>query len=375
MTSPQVRTLIIVIVLFISLLFLLSNREAFSPSKLTSSSSSSSLNISLHNDTTTTSALPPIPNIVNLVYLVDDESTTKTLRFEFSHYLSVYAAWHHQRPSSIILHTNVDPAVIEKARSGISGKWSRLLLETPGMEIRKVVRPDKTARGDTIGPMEHKSDFVRVEAVREVGGLYIDFDVFLLRPLHVLLRAGFGAVVGREAGDDINSGVFLTRPRGLLISQWADDMSRLYDGSWLSHSNHALTRIAERLVGEASGEALIMERNAFAPGGWGNEDYDRLWAVHDEDDGGAGGGAGGAGSAGDGNEASPPSWAVDWSRTYMLHAFMPYRAGYEPHGFHRLHPRYVLERRSNFARALYPLVRMMEEDGLVGRNDTFDGRE
>ncbi|RDA93040.1 hypothetical protein CP533_0693 [Ophiocordyceps camponoti-saundersi (nom. inval.)] len=348
MTYPQLRTSLLIITLLTITLLLLTNRSplSLSPHNLS------------HPPPTTANESTTIPNIVNLVHLLDPTSPTPTdLTFEFSQYLSVYAAFHHLHPPTILLHTDASALAISRARAGHSGKWTRLLLEMPGLVIKDVVRPDVTSMGSVIGPMEHKSDFVRVEALREVGGLYIDFDVFVLRSLRSLFDAGFGAVVGREFTDDINSGAFLTRPHGELITAWADDMPRFYDGSWLRHSNYALTSIAERLVGEASGDVLIMERNAFAPGGWEPQDLDRLWAVHDE---------------GDGEDVS---WPVDWSRTYLLHAFMPYRNKHPVHGFDRVDPRYVLERRSNFARALYPLVSMMEEKGLVERNDTFDGRE
>ncbi|PFH61159.1 hypothetical protein XA68_18042 [Ophiocordyceps unilateralis] len=300
-----------------------------------------------------------IPNVVNLVYLM--ESERDNLAFEFSHFLSVYSAWHHLGPKSIYLHTNADASTIQRARWGQTGKWARLLLEIPGLQIRQVVSPNVTTRegghDQVIRFAEHKSDFVRVEAARELGGLYIDFDVFVLRDLQPLRNAGFGAVVGREVTDQVNSGIFLTRPHGKLISQWAEDMPRLYDGGWVTHSNLALTNIAEKLVADAPGEVLIMERNAFAPGGWGNADYDHLWATHES------------------NDTQDSSWQVDWSRTYMLHAFMPYRARHKVHGFHRLHPRYVLGRRSNFARALYPVVSLLHKEGVVDWNDTFDGLE
>ncbi|KAF4589234.1 glycosyl transferase [Ophiocordyceps camponoti-floridani] len=297
-----------------------------------------------------------IPNLVNLVYLVPSE--TSDLGFEFSHFLCAYAARHHLGPTShLLLHTNADTASVARARTGQSGKWARLLLGLPGLRVRHVSSPNATGPeergGKPLRYAEHRSDFVRVAAAREFGGLYIDFDVFVLRDLRPLREAGFGAVVGREVTDQVNSGVFLTRPNGLLISRWEERMPVVYDGGWVTHSNVALTRISESLVSESPGSVLIMERNAFAPGGWGDQDYDRLWGTHREEETG---------------------WEVDYSRTYMLHAFMPYRAGHAVRGFDRLLPRYVLERRSNFARALYPVVSLMLEQRLVGWNDSFDGR-
>ncbi|PHH69175.1 hypothetical protein CDD80_6967 [Ophiocordyceps camponoti-rufipedis] len=343
MAPPPLKAIITALIITASLFYLFHQHE---PPLLTASKPPSPNN-------------KTIPNLVNLVYLVPSE--TSDVAFEFSHFLCAYAARHHLGPTShLVLHTNADAASLARARAGQSGKWARLLLDLPGLRVRHVVSPNATTTDPGAKPLrfgEHRSDFVRVAAAREFGGLYIDFDVFVLRDLRPLREAGFGAVVGREVTDQVNSGVFLTRPNSLLITRWEESMPRVYDGEWVTHSNVALTRISETLVSESPGSVLIMERNAFNPGGWRNEDYDGLWGTHDDDD-----------------DDDDKGWELDYSRTYMLHAFMPYRARHPVHGFDRLLPRYVLERRSNFARALYPVVSVMLEDRLVDWNDTFDGR-
>ncbi|KMQ81966.1 glycosyl transferase, partial [Lasius niger] len=211
----------------------------------------------------------------------------------------------------------------------------------PELEVRPVTNPTHTDSGKELRFAEHRSDFARVAAVRDSGGVYLDFDVFALRDVRPLRETGFAAIVGREVTDQINSGIFMTRHHSTLISAWAAEMHRDYDGCWVTHSNLALTRIAERLVA-APREVLIMERHALGPGGWGNDDYDRLWGVHDDVPSALAGVNPGDPLPPD--ASPPPQWAIDWSRTYLLHAFMPYRAHYTVKGFDYISPRYVLER-------------------------------
>ncbi|KJZ71913.1 hypothetical protein HIM_08669 [Hirsutella minnesotensis 3608] len=309
-----------------------------------------------------------IPNQVHFVYLVKDASAN--ISFQFSHYLAMYAAWHHWQPTAIFLHTNAGDEAISRARSGHSSKWDRQVFEMPGLVVNHVSVPHRTNTGKKLRYAEHSSDFVRVQAVRDLGGVYVDFDAFALRDIKVLRRSGFNAVAGREVTGQINSGIFMSKKDGAVVRTWAEEMHKVYDGYWVTHSNLALTRIAEDAVAEP-GEMLIMERNALAPGGWGPLEYNSLWEAHDDVPSNLqhvnqGDRLPAVSSIG-------PPWVTNWSKTYILHAFMPYRANFTVKGFDYISPRYVLERRSNFARALYPLVKIMYEEGLVTIDDAFHG--
>ncbi|PHH73661.1 hypothetical protein CDD80_3643 [Ophiocordyceps camponoti-rufipedis] len=69
--------------------------------------------------------------------------------------------------------------------------------------------------------------------------------------------------------------------------------------------------------------------------------------------------------AGDADDDDDDAWALDYSDTYVLHAFSPRRARYQIEGFAGVTPAYVLANRSNFARAVQPVARYMLERGLV----------
>ncbi|KAJ6790103.1 hypothetical protein PWT90_02107 [Aphanocladium album] len=323
------------------------------------------------------SASAPIPNTVHYVYIL--ANTSGDFNFAFSEVMSIYAASHHLKPDAIYLHTNAPPEALERARSGAAGKYTQLLFAVPNLEIAHVTVPTHTRTGKAILAMEHKSDFVRVAAMRDYGGVYLDFDVHPLRDLRPLRESGFAAVTGRQQGDngEVNSGAFLTRPHARMIELWADGMHEAFDGQWSTHSNGALTIISEQLVAEDR-EVLIMERHAFAPGSWLQQDTIRLLEVHDEE----------TSSLDmmdpDGHlpqyepermmrfaRPKKPDWADDWARTYMLHAFNHNQRDVKVHGFDRITPRYILERKSNMARAVYPIARELYEQGHINVDDPY----
>lgn len=331
------------------------------------------------NDAPTPPSRESIPNQAHFVYVLADPAADFGLRF--SHYLSIYAAWRHWKPDTIYLHTNAHASSVERATNGTSGKWDRLVFNMPGLEVRHADVPTHAGNGKEIQGLEHQSDFVRVRAVRELGGVYIDWDVHALRDVRVLRESGFRAVAGRQLGGQVNSGVFMSVAGGRLLTLWEEGMHEAYTGGWTTHSNEVITKFAERLVAEP-GEALIVEREAFAPGSWNAEDNDMLFEVHDD-------APSNLASATQGDDALPSfeerfedrwerpadflPWERDWSRSYLLHAFSPHRFGHKVKGFEHITPRYVLERQSNFARAVYPIAREMFNEGLIEVDDSHLG--
>ncbi|KAL2752032.1 glycosyltransferase family 32 protein [Sodiomyces alcalophilus JCM 7366] len=319
-----------------------------------------------------------IPNQVHFVYVLADPAADFGLRF--SHYLSIYAAWRHWNPEKMYLHTNAHASSVDRATNGTSGKWDGLIFNMPGLEVRHAEVPTHADNGREIQDLEHKSDFVRVKAVRELGGVYIDWDVHALRDVRVLRESGFRAVAGRQLGGQVNSGVFMSVAGGKLMALWEEGMHEAYTGGWTTHSNEVITKFAERLVAEP-GEALIMEREAFAPGSWNAEDNDMLFAVHEDVPSNLANVTQGDALPGfdEGfadrweRPGDSPSWERDWPRSYMLHAFSPHRFGHKVTGFKHITPRYVLERRSNFARAVYPIAREMYNEGIIEIDDSHQG--
>ncbi|KAK1978091.1 hypothetical protein LZ30DRAFT_784431 [Colletotrichum cereale] len=302
-----------------------------------------------------------IPNQVHYVWAQTD--TSKDFLFTFEQYLSVYSAWYYWQPHTIYLHTNAHESTIARAREGVASKWAMRMLAIPGMKVNRVEMPTTTRHGTRFSFDEHISDFARVRAVHDYGGVYIDFDIQPLRDVAVLRRSGFNAIGGRQKDNNLNSGSFMSKKGSKMITKWMGMMHDVYDGRWTTHSNDALTVVARSLVPEA-GEMLIMDREAFAPVGWLFEDARELFGLHNE-------------------TASPleqhvpgqplpsydnsqrPSWARDFSASYLIHSFTPDWSLDPVPEVTGITPAYVLNRQSNFAVATYPVVRDMYHKGLV----------
>ncbi|KEY66573.1 hypothetical protein S7711_10523 [Stachybotrys chartarum IBT 7711] len=162
-----------------------------------------------------------IPNVVHFVYLVPD--LDGDFVFQFSHFLLIYGAWYYWQPSIIYIHTNAgtNGMGVMRARKGQAGKWAHHIFTLfENLEIRTMKVPSHADNGEEIKVMEHKSDFVRVRAVDELGGIYIDYDVHALRDIRVIRDSGFKAIAGRQKGGQINSGTFISARKSKMTKPW-----------------------------------------------------------------------------------------------------------------------------------------------------------
>ncbi|GFF74971.1 hypothetical protein IFM61606_07425 [Aspergillus udagawae] len=319
-----------------------------------------------------------IPNQVHYVYILRDADAD--FAFQFKHFLSLYSVLQHWHPDTIYLHTNANPKRIENARAGRTGKWSQLIFNTPNLRINHVEPPTVAGNGKPIDQIEHKSDFIRVSAVCEFGGIYLDWDAHPIRDIKVLRESGFNSVTGRQAGGEIMSGTFMAKKDALLLQMWKAEMHKVYDGGWTTHSNSVVTRLGQRLA-RLPGEVLIMEQDAFGPGSWTTSENILLYGIHNETESNLENATDckslpsyeeGVADRWD-RPQDFPSWEYDYSHTYILHAFSPARNGNPVQGFEHITPKYVLERQSNFARLLYPVTRDMCHAGFVEINDPYAG--
>src|SRR5436190_1860029 len=82
-------------------------------------------------------------------------------------------------PDRIYIHTDATPDAWHNAKDA-GDLWTRRVLAVPGVTPNFVVAPAATKHGVAIERIEHKSDIIRIEALRQFGGLYLDFDAIPL---------------------------------------------------------------------------------------------------------------------------------------------------------------------------------------------------
>ncbi|KAK0712743.1 hypothetical protein B0T26DRAFT_596577, partial [Lasiosphaeria miniovina] len=308
-----------------------------------------------------------IPNIVHYVWLLRDPHV---FRLSFKVFVSAYSSHYYFGPERIYIHTDASPDVFERARTS-DDVWTRRVLSLPGVTYRHAVAPVVTSKGVNIINMEHKADFVRIEALREFGGIYMDTDAIPLRDVAPLRRTGFANVVGGgvvltvEHTGFVNNGVMLARPHSILMGIWLEAAHQVFTGQWETASIHLLSDLAFRL-NAVPAEVLVLNPRAFSPVSWEYEGVRELFQPHPRRQLRA------ATTCLDAiayvRERDAPGahepWETDFSSTYILHAFDD-EVPHIPNWDHVVDLKYVLRRRSNYARAVYPAIWHAVEHGVI----------
>ncbi len=175
------------------------------------------------------SATPRIPNIFHFCFgLLPDAP------FGFLEYLAIKSAHAINCPERIYLHYQHE----------CSGIWWEKTKEL--VTLNKVEAPSEIY-GRPLHHYAHRSDVLRLMAVLEHGGVYLDIDTLCVRPFTDLLT--HECVLGKQKKrNGLCNAVILSEPRGEFLTAWLDQYRTFrscgHDRHWDEHSVRIPARLA-----------------------------------------------------------------------------------------------------------------------------------
>ena len=318
-----------------------------------------------------------IPNLVHFVYLVEDPSEPE-IKFTLHQFIAIYSAYYYLHPERIYIHTNLDEEIIDSILSDCSDTYVQAVGKIPNVVLSHHTAPNKTTSGKKIDKLPNKSDFIRTDVLKTYGGIYLDDDSYVLRDLRPFRYLGFEMVTGRQGNGQICPAALLSTPNNKMIIAYHALQDRVFDGGWATHATDLLTSLVVDFA-EPDHQSLILPQDTFFPGSWHKDDLEWLYQLHSE------------GPNGDPKRRNRPTtnltdfidhfklhpehdWERDWRLSYVLHGWtsalgkdLKEKERKElfknPQGGITLD--YVLTRRSNFARAVYPAVQDALDSGVI----------
>lgn len=160
-----------------------------------------------------------IPNRIHFVFGLDPAFGGKP--FSFIHFLAIASASAVNGPSEIIFH---------HAYEGSGEWWERA---RPLVRLNRVSAPE-AVHGRTVSHYAHKADVLRLEILRNEGGIYLDADTFCVRPFRPLLE--HSTVMGIEPNAGLCNAVILAEPGAPFITEWLARYGDFSGDDWRSHS-------------------------------------------------------------------------------------------------------------------------------------------
>lgn len=191
-------------------------------------------------------------SMVHIHFVYGLEADTAATNFTFLSYLALLSAYHHHKPNAVVhVHHHYT----------LAGHWFNLLQSELGPSLALHEVADVTAVfGRPVTHYAHKADIVRLQALQQYGGVYLDADVITIRPLHSLLAYttvlaeepiglgllnyaltlfydGYGSVVERMRGvDGLANAVIFAHANSPFIRSWYERYNSFDSSDWDYHS-------------------------------------------------------------------------------------------------------------------------------------------
>lgn len=160
-----------------------------------------------------------VPDIIHFIWLTGPNSRP----FSYINYLAVKAAALVHKPSKLLMHCNVAPE--DNPHWDNASKFFTLVPCNAPEEIR----------GVPIKYVQYQSDVLRMEILIQHGGIYIDSDMILLRPLHDLMDSSL--TLAEESPSSIANGVILAAPESEFLKIWQDKIPEaMKSPTWAYHA-------------------------------------------------------------------------------------------------------------------------------------------
>jgi hypothetical protein len=175
-----------------------------------------------------------IPNVVHFIYFNGPNSRD----FSYLNYLAVRAAHDIQQPDTIYMHYNTEPVG--------NPNWDRMKSYVTLAQIT----PPERLMGVKLGYVQYQADVVRLQKLLEHGGIYLDTDILMLKPLtpfmdrHCVMGAeGYVDHAADQHTSDvdkvgsISNAVIMAEPQCPFIRSWLDATPKaLLSKIWAYHA-------------------------------------------------------------------------------------------------------------------------------------------
>jgi hypothetical protein len=167
-----------------------------------------------------------IPNQFHFIFGLKEDFGGKP--FNILHYLAIKSAYDLNKPDAMYFYYTYEP----------SGKyWDKA---KPYLTLVQVEAPTEIF-GNPITHVAHKADIIRLQALYENGGIYMDMDTICVKSFEPLLKEktvlgvqGHGATPTMAYG--LCNAIMLAEPKSEFIEYWLSQYIDFNSNYWDSHS-------------------------------------------------------------------------------------------------------------------------------------------
>ncbi|CAG8496123.1 4693_t:CDS:2 [Cetraspora pellucida] len=192
-----------------------------------------------------------VPKILHYVYLNEDPNN---LPFNFIQWLAYTSAIETIKPEKTYFHCIHEP----------KSYWYQLI--KPKLSIMKT-RIVSEIFGNRVNVIQHKSDIIRMEVLRDFGGIYLDNDIIVLQPFDDLLYDDFTMGIEETSTKVLCDAVLIGRPFAPFLTRWIQSYKNFNDDDWSYHS----VKVPYHMSKEYVNDIHVLSKTAFFWPTWTDE--------------------------------------------------------------------------------------------------------
>lgn len=164
----------------------------------------------------------PIPNVVHFIWGI------RNPEMNFITYLAIRSALMSLRPDTLKIHyeeLNMDNVWFQKLRDNVTLVHHDMALEYPKQVQEK-------------WQVSHLADVLRLDILRQEGGIYFDTDAIALQSFDSLRHNARDVILGHEGGNrhGFCNAVIVARQDASFLHQWIESYRDFSVGEWNYHS-------------------------------------------------------------------------------------------------------------------------------------------
>lgn len=164
--------------------------------------------------------------VPNMVHLIRFESP----RLTFVDMVNIKSIHINHKPEKLIIHCD---------DCNFKGKYWDMVKDFPEIELRYWKRPTHIF-GKKISWIQHASDISRIEILMTYGGIYLDNDVFVVKPLHYFRR--FEMAIGWDLNQYLGAQVIIAHKNARFLKLWHNSYKYYKPEKWYYNAGELPTK-------------------------------------------------------------------------------------------------------------------------------------
>lgn len=200
-----------------------------------------------------------IPNIVHFIYFSGENSRP----FSLVNYLAIKAANDIQKPAYIFVYCNAEPRG--------NPYWDKMK-KLERVLVVMMDAPEQYKSASLRGYPQYQADVVRLERLHKMGGIYLDTDAVVLKPLNDLFANQCAMSAVKLEDDELSfaNSTILAQKNSKFLEVWLDRLEEgLNSDIWAWHGANLPALIATDIPNEIT----ILDQAAFLPFHFNDDDY------------------------------------------------------------------------------------------------------